>query len=53
VSKSKPSRKATPLAAVPQRGYNTNLASEFYVLSMLYRQGSVNDRLGIEADAAA
>jgi hypothetical protein len=24
---------------VPQRGYNTNLASEFYVLSMLYRLG--------------
>ena len=23
----------------PQRGYNTNLASEFYVLSMLYRFG--------------
>ena len=23
----------------PQRGYNTNLASEFYVLSMLYRCG--------------
>ena len=23
----------------PQRGYNTNLASEFYVLSMLYRLG--------------
>ena len=25
--------------AVIQRGYNTNLASEFYVLSMLYRLG--------------
>ena len=29
----------TPPAAAVQRGYNTNLASEFYVLSMLYRQG--------------
>jgi hypothetical protein len=27
-----------PIAAM-QRGYNTNLASEFYVLSMLYRLG--------------
>jgi len=26
-------------APVVQRGYNTNLASEFYVLSMLYRLG--------------
>jgi len=25
--------------AAPQKGYNTNLASEFYVLSMLYRLG--------------
>jgi len=24
---------------IPQRGYNTNLASEFYVLSVLYRLG--------------
>jgi len=29
----------SPVAAAPQRGYNTNLASEFYVLSMLYRLG--------------
>ena len=29
----------TELEAVQQRGYNTNLASEFYVLSMLYRLG--------------
>ena len=29
----------TPTLAVVQRGYNTNLASEFYVLSMLYRLG--------------
>lgn len=29
---------APPVAAM-QRGYNTNLASEFYVLSMLYRMG--------------
>jgi hypothetical protein len=29
---------ARPIVAV-QRGYNTNLASEFYVLSMLYRLG--------------
>ena len=28
-----------PRAVAAQRGYNTNLASEFYVLSMLYRQG--------------
>jgi hypothetical protein len=30
---------SSPVAAPPQRGYNTNLASEFYVLSMLYRLG--------------
>jgi hypothetical protein len=30
---------APPVKAAPQRGYNTNLASEFYVLSMLYRLG--------------
>jgi len=30
---------APPAKAGPQRGYNTNLASEFYVLSMLYRLG--------------
>lgn len=29
----------TSTLAVVQRGYNTNLASEFYVLSMLYRLG--------------
>jgi hypothetical protein len=29
----------TPPAAATQCGYNTNLASEFYVLSMLYRLG--------------
>jgi hypothetical protein len=29
----------TPPVAAMQRGYNTNLASEFYVLSMLYRLG--------------
>ena len=29
----------TPPIAAMQRGYNTNLASEFYVLSMLYRLG--------------
>jgi hypothetical protein len=34
----KPNQASTPVAA-PQRGYNTNLASEFYVLSMLYRLG--------------
>src|SRR5260370_9072441 len=28
-----------PAIDVPERGYNTNLASEFYVLSMLYRLG--------------
>ena len=28
-----------PQTSTPQRGYNTNLASEFYVLSMLYRLG--------------
>lgn len=36
-------RKGTPgkhaPIAVVQRGYNTNLASEFFVLSMLYRLG--------------
>lgn len=32
--------KRKPRATVePQRGYNTNLASEFFVLSMLYRLG--------------
>ena len=37
---------AQPIAAA-QRGYNTNLASEFYVLSMLYRLGfDVNLTLG-------
>ena len=35
-----PQRSRTPQALpAPQRGYNTNLASEFYVLSMLYRLG--------------
>jgi len=29
----------TPPIAAMQRGYNTNLAPEFYVLSMLYRLG--------------
>lgn len=29
----------TPPIVAMQRGYNTNLASEFYVLSMLYRLG--------------
>lgn len=29
----------TPPVAAVQRGYNTNLASEFFVLSMLYRMG--------------
>ena len=31
--------KTTANAQAVQRGYNTNLASEFYVLSMLYRPG--------------
>ncbi len=35
----KPGRDAGTSVAAPQRGYNTNLASEFYVLSMLYRLG--------------
>ncbi len=35
-----PTRTRTSEAApTPQRGYNTNMASEFYVLSMLYRLG--------------
>lgn len=25
--------------SIPQKGYNTNLAAEYYVLSMLYRKG--------------
>jgi hypothetical protein len=29
----------TPATSVHQRGYDTNLASEFYVLSILYRLG--------------
>lgn len=36
---SKRPQAATPPTAAMQRGYNTNLASEFYVLSMLYRLG--------------
>jgi hypothetical protein len=33
------SKMAKTAVAATQRGYNTNLASEFYVLSMLYRLG--------------
>ena len=37
--KRRPTETPLPGADAPQRGYNTNLASEFYVLSMLYRLG--------------
>jgi hypothetical protein len=36
-----------PAVAAVQRGYNTNLASEFYVLSMLYRLGFDANLIGV------